>query len=58
MLRGASVNQSAWRGVWFRTAELNQPARVERAEQMRLFNSKPLKQQLYLANKRYIYILA
>jgi hypothetical protein len=29
-LREAGFHQSAWRRVWFRTAELNQPARVQK----------------------------
>ena len=29
-LREARLNQAAWRGVWARTAELNQPARAQR----------------------------
>lgn len=40
-LREANLSQSAWGGVWPRTAELNQPARVQKErERMSLFHSK------------------
>ena len=39
--REARLNQSAWRGVGARTAELNQPARDEKEkERVSLFGSK------------------
>ena len=39
--REASWNQSAWRGVWPRTDELNQPGRAQKElERVSLFNSK------------------
>ena len=37
--REANLNESAWRGVWDRTVELNQPARVQKElERMSLFS--------------------
>lgn len=40
-LREARLNQSAWRGVWTRTAELNQPTRVQKElERVSLFSIK------------------
>ena len=39
--REASVNQSAWRGVWRKTTELNHPVRVQKElERVNLFSSK------------------
>ena len=54
--REARLNQSAWRVVWARTAELNQPARVQKdLERVSLFSSKSLRWQLSLANLSYFY---
>jgi hypothetical protein len=51
--REGNFNQSAWRGVWARTSELNQPTRVQKeVERVSLFSSKPLIQQLHLVNER------
>jgi hypothetical protein len=55
-LRQARLNQSVWRGVWARTADLNQAVRVlKELERVNLSHSKPLRLQLHLTNKRYIY---
>jgi hypothetical protein len=55
-LREVRLNLSAWRVVWARTAELNQPARVQKElERTSLFSSKPLRWQLYQANKSSFY---
>jgi hypothetical protein len=54
--KNASLNQLTWREVYNRTAELNQPPRVQKElENMSLFSTKPLRQQLHLVNKSYIY---
>ena len=50
----ARLNQSAWRGVWARTAELSQTVQKE-LERMRLVNSKPPRWQLHLVTKSYFY---
>jgi hypothetical protein len=56
-LREASLNQSAWRGVWDRVSELTQPAWVQKElGRVSLLSSKPLRWQLHLANKSYFYI--
>ena len=46
------MNQSVWRGVGARTAELNQPARVQKElERVSLFSSKSQKLKTFYANK-------
>jgi hypothetical protein len=45
--REARLNQPAWRGVWTRTAEVNQMARVQKElDRVSLFRSKPPRWQL------------
>jgi hypothetical protein len=42
--REANLNQSGWRRVWARTAELNQPGRVHKEiKRKSLFSSKSLR---------------
>ena len=44
--REARLNQSAWRGVGASTAELNEPARVQKElGRVSLFNSKSQRQK-------------
>jgi hypothetical protein len=54
-LREARLNQSAWRRIWGRTAELNQPAKAQKKlARVSLFSSKPLR-QLHRVTKNYFY---
>jgi hypothetical protein len=49
--RETRLNPSAWRGVQARTAEMNQPSRIQNElERVNFFSSKPLRQQLLWGN--------
>ena len=48
-------NQSVWRGIWAKRAQLKQARVPKELESVSLFSSKPLRWWLHLTNKSQIY---